>query len=115
MSIESQDSAAKRSYRRRSDDERLAELQKKLEHAQQRLKEREERKEAEKHVPNPATLKIPAIIKKLREFAAYSHINGRLDYYNSTIAFVAMMDRLYHEDMHDPNGEAAAAEEDLDS
>ncbi|TAJ07468.1 MAG: hypothetical protein EPO68_16555 [Planctomycetota bacterium] len=115
MSTESQDSASKRSYRRRSDDERLAELQHKLEQAQQRLKHREERKELAKHVPNPATLKLPVIIKKLREFAAYAHINGRLDYYNSTIAFVAMMDRLYHEDMHDPNGEEATAEEGFDA
>lgn len=115
MSIESQDSDSKRSYRRRSDDERIADLQRKLEQAQQRLKAREERKEAAKHVPNPATLKIPVIIKKLREFAAFAHIHGRLDYYNSTIAFVAMMDRLYHEDMHDPSAEEATAEESMES
>jgi hypothetical protein len=115
MSTESQDSVSKRAYRRRSDDERLAQLQRKLEQAQQRLKLREVRKELAKHVPNPATLKLPAIIKKLLEFAAYARINGRLDYYNSTIAFVAMMDRLYHEDMHDPNAEEATAEEGLNA
>jgi hypothetical protein len=106
MTTESQNSTAKRGYRRRSDAERLSALQRKLEEAQQRLKQREARKELAKHVPNPATLKIPRLTKHLREFAAFAHIQGRLDYYNSTIAFVAMMDRLYHEDMQDPNEDA---------
>ncbi|MBM3977931.1 MAG: hypothetical protein FJ299_13215 [Planctomycetes bacterium] len=111
MKTESQNSTEKRGYRRRSDEERLSALQRKLEEAQQRLKQREARKEMAKHVPNLATLKIPRLTKHLREFADFARTHGRLDYYNSTIAFVAMMDRLYHEDMQDPNEDAVSEDD----
>ena len=91
----------KRIYNRRSDAERLQLLQQKLESMQQRLKEREQRG---KHVPSPVSKKIPRLIKKLKSFANFAHENDRLDLYNSTTAFVAMLDRMYIEDM-DPAGQ----------
>lgn len=103
-----QSESGKRHYHRRTDEERLQELQKKLEEMQNKVKEREAKQRPE---PSPVVKKIPRVIKSLREFGAFAHLNGRLDLYNSTTAFVAMLDRTYHEEMDVPVRESEPAED----
>jgi molecular chaperone GrpE (heat shock protein) len=80
-------SATRRSYSRRSDDERIAELQSKIEELKQKMETRQR--------PDMVVLReIPKIQKKLRRFAQVAADNGRDDIANSTVAFIAGLDRM---------------------
>lgn len=77
----------KRPYNRRSDDERIAELQSKIE----LLK----RKVDIKQRPDLAVVReIPKIQRRLRDFAQLSADNGREDIANTVVAFIAGLDRM---------------------
>lgn len=77
---------AKRAYNRRSDDERIAELEAQIAALRERA--------AEKDRPDLPLLKeVPKLAKRLHKFAAKCHEFGRADLANSVIAFVAGLER----------------------
>lgn len=79
--------ASGRSYNRRTDDQRIAELQTKIEDLRKKLEQRQR--------PDQAVVReIPKIQQKLRRFAQISADNGRDDIANSTVAFIAGLDRM---------------------
>jgi hypothetical protein len=77
----------KRQYNRRSDDERIAELQSKIEELK--------RKVDTKQRPDLVVVReIPKLQKRLRDFAQLSADNGREDIANTVVAFIAGLDRM---------------------
>jgi molecular chaperone GrpE (heat shock protein) len=77
---------AKRTYNRRTDEQRIQELKHKIAALQTRLEKRER--------PDQAVLKeIPKVQRRLRKFIQLSLDNGRQDIANSTLAFVAGLER----------------------
>jgi hypothetical protein len=80
---------AKRSYHRRSDDERIAELQAKIEVL--KVKAREVAR-ADLEVVKQA----PRVAQRLRDFAQLANDHGRADVANATLAFLAGLDRMVH-------------------
>jgi hypothetical protein len=79
--------SAKRAYHRRSDDERIAQLQAKIESLQQRVVERRR--------PDQEVLKhAPKLVQRLRDFAKLAAQHQRVDVSNSTLAFMAGLDRM---------------------
>ena len=77
---------AKRSYRRRTEEERIADLQEKLEELQKKV-ESKTRKDLE------VLKEIPKVQRRLKKFAQMAMIHGRHDLANSTMAFIAGLDR----------------------
>lgn len=77
----------KRILTRRSDDERIADLQTKIADLQRRLVEQQ-------RADTPVLREAGKLAKKLREFAAFAQQNGREDAADSTIAFLAGLDRM---------------------
>lgn len=77
----------KRTYKRRTDEERIAELQAKIEAVQQRLQQQKR--------PDEVVLReLPKVHKILRRFAQMAVDNGRGDLASSTMAFMAGLDRM---------------------
>ncbi len=75
---------------RRSDEERIAALQAKIEMLRS--------KAVEASRPDQAVLReAPKLHKKLREFAQLAHDHGRNDVANSIVAFMAGLDRMIQE------------------
>lgn len=85
--MEEQGTRKKRKYRRRTDEERIAELQSKIA-AIQKKQELKERKDS------PVIKEIPRIQRRLNKFAQMALDHGREDLANSTRAFVAGLDRV---------------------
>jgi len=78
---------AKREYHRRSDEERIAELEARIEAVKQRM--------LHKDRPDEAVLnQIPRLQRNLRKFAQLAMSHGRADLANSTLAFLAGLDRM---------------------
>jgi hypothetical protein len=81
---------AKRSYRRRSDEELIAELQEKIKTVEQRLQA--------KTRPDAELLKqVPKVNRALRKFAQEATDHGRDDISNMTLAFMAGLQRAADE------------------
>lgn len=81
---------AKRSYRRRSDEELIAELQEKIKTVEQRLQA--------KTRPDAELLKqVPKVGRTLKKFAQEATDNGRDDISNMTLAFLAGLQRAAEE------------------
>jgi len=78
---------AKRNYNRRSDEERIAELQSRIESLQKRLETRQ-------RPDQPVIREIPKVQRRLRRFAQMAVQHGRDDLANSTMAFIAGLDRM---------------------
>ena len=77
----------KRPYNRRSDDQRIAELQSKIEELKRKVDNR--------HRPDQVVVReIPKLQKRLRDFAQLSADNGREDIANTVVAFIAGLDRM---------------------
>lgn len=97
--------ASGRSYNRRSDDQRIAELQIKIEDLRKKLEHRQR--------PDQAVVReIPKIQKKLRRFAQVSADNGRDDIANSTVAFIAGLDRMIQNMVESPKRRGRPADDD---
>ena len=77
---------AKRKYNRRSDEELIEELQSKIEQVQARVHARKRR-------DSPVLKELPKIQRTLRRFAQLATDHGREDLSNSTLAFLAGMER----------------------
>ena len=101
-------STTKRTYRRRSEEERIADLEKRIEELKHKVESRKR--------PDLALLReIPKIQKRLHKFAEKASEVGRLDVYNTTVAFLAGLDRLQNPDqesLKNWNTEALEDEED---
>lgn len=77
---------AKRKYTRRTDQELIEELQDKIQKVQQRLESRQRK--------DSAVLKeLPKVQRSLRRFAQLAVDHGREDLSNSTMAFLAGLER----------------------
>ena len=78
---------SKRTYKRRSDEERIAELRSRISSLQKKL-------EHQKRPDEVVLREIPKVQKRLRRFAQMAVDNGRADLANSTMAFMAGLDRM---------------------
>ena len=77
---------AKRKYTRRTDEELIGELQDKIKKVQERLESR--------HRKDSAVLKeLPKVQRILKRFAQLAVDHGRADLSNSTLAFLAGLER----------------------
>ena len=77
-----------RSTSRRSDDERIRELEAKI--AEIRARE-----EAKRKKEDPLIREVPKLQRKLRQFAQLAAQSDRLDVANSATAWVATLDRMF--------------------
>jgi molecular chaperone GrpE (heat shock protein) len=77
----------KRTYTRRSDAERIAELQTKIDQLQNRLVKQQ-------RADMPVIRDIPKVQRRLRRFVQLAMDHGRQDLAHSTMAFVAGLDRV---------------------
>jgi hypothetical protein len=95
--------AAKRSYHRRSDNELIAEMESKIQELRKKI---EARARPDQDVLN----ELPKLQKKLRAFAQLAMQHGRSDIANSTMAFMAGLDRMKDDEPDNPrarrNGES---------
>lgn len=83
--------AKKRSYKRRSDDERIAELEAKIAEQRKRIALRERQ--------DAGLLKeLPKVRRRLQDFAQKSIDHGREDLSNMTLAFLAGLERVAQEE-----------------
>lgn len=80
------ETAAKRTYTRRSEDERIAELNAKIEKIKQRLEQKQQK-------DSPVMREMAKVQRVLRKFAQTALDHGRADLANSTQAFAAGLDR----------------------
>ena len=80
-------STTKRNYHRRSDDERIADLQKRIADlkAKQALRDKKE---------DPVLREIPKLQRHLRKFAQLAMDHNRPDISNSTWAFATGLERI---------------------
>ena len=76
----------KRAYTRRSDEQRIAELQAKISSIQTKLAQKE-------RTDAPLLKEIPRVQRRLRKFAQKALDFGRADLANSVLAFVAGLER----------------------
>ncbi len=97
----------KRTYRRRSEQERIAELEGRINEIKTRL-------ESRKRKDSPLQKEVPKLQKRLREFAARASECGRVDVYNTTVAFLAGLDRILNPDQEVLVDWNTVAEEDED-
>jgi len=81
---------AKRNYRRRTPDEQIADLQAKIDHLQKQV-------ESKSRPDLPVLKEIPKVQARLRKFAQFALSHGRADLANSTVAFIAGLDRTLDE------------------
>ena len=95
---------AKRSYNRRSDEERIAALQAKISNLQHKL-------ESKQRTDLPLVRETPKLQKRLREFAQLANQNGRADIANSTVAFVAGLERMIQAQPVEPRRSRRAQED----
>jgi hypothetical protein len=77
----------RRSYRRRTDDERIADLE-------QRILELKTKKAVQKKRVDPVLKEIPKIQRKLRKFAQFAMDGNRPDIANSVTAFNSSLERI---------------------
>lgn len=83
-------SREKRKYTRRTDEERIAELESKIALIKNRV-------EAKKRRDSPVLREAPKIQRSLRKFAQLAADHGRDDIANSTTAFLAGLERHLEE------------------
>ncbi len=92
---ETKEKSTKRRYRRRSDEDRIAELEEKISSIRDRI-------EARKRRDSPVLREIPKVQRALRKFAQLALDHGREDLANSTTAFVAGLERAAGADVEEP-------------
>jgi hypothetical protein len=87
---------AKRKYTRRTDKELIDELQDKIKRVQERLESRQRK--------DSAVLKeLPKVQRCLKRFAQLATDHGRADLSNSTLAFLAGLERAAQTPLDVPN------------
>jgi TolA-binding protein len=91
----------KRSYTRRSDEQRIAELEQRLSKIKGRVADKQQRE-------SPIQRDVKKVQRVLRKFAQTALDHGRADLANSTTAFLAGLERLAGERADEPaRGRAA--------
>lgn len=95
----------KRKYNRRSEEERIAELEGRINEIKTRL-------ESKKRKDSPLLKQAPKLQKRLRDFAALAMKCNRTDVYNTVVAFVAGLDRVVNPDQEDLRDWNTEVEED---
>ena len=80
----------KRTYRRRTDEEQIAELEAKIERLQKQV-------DSKSRPDLPVLKEIPKVQARMRKFAQLAINYGRDDLANSTMAFIAGLDRTLDE------------------
>lgn len=83
---------AKRKYRRRTDEERIAELEARIEQLKAKQAARDKK-------DDPVVRDIPKVQRRLRKFAQLAMSNRRPDLSNSTMAFVASLERVLQSEL----------------
>lgn len=83
---------SKRQYRRRSENERILELEERIQALRAKV-------EAKKRKDSPVLVELPKVGRKLQKFAQLAVDHGRHDIANSTMAFAASLDRIYHSEV----------------
>jgi molecular chaperone GrpE (heat shock protein) len=97
----------KRNYRRRTDEERIAELESKLQNLQKKV-------EAKTRPDLPVLKEIPKLQRRLKAFAQLAVNYGRADLANSTMAFSAGLDRNLAESGVSRRGDSVEQDESED-
>lgn len=105
-------STEKRVYRRRSDDERIADLERQIHVERERLKKKEAAERAKREL-NPAVKKIPQLAKHLQNFSQLAVDHGRLDLSNMVTMFLVGLQRIHGEETEQAHGPAELTEEEL--
>ena len=80
----------KRTYARRTPEEKIAELQAEIAKQQAKLA-------AAAKADDPVLKEIPKLVKRLNKFVQTAHDAGRADLANTTSGFVAGLERMYRE------------------
>lgn len=76
-----------RQYHRRSDDQRIADLE-------HRIEELKAKQTAKKKEQDPVLKEIPKVQRRLRKFAQFAMDHNRPDIANSTTAFTSSLERI---------------------
>ena len=82
----------RRQYRRRSDDERIADLER-------RIDELKTQQAAKKKLEDPVLKEIPKVQRRLRKFAQFAMDHNRPDIANSATAFNSSLDRMLRSEL----------------
>ncbi len=83
---------ARRQYRRRSDEERIADLER-------RIDELKTQQAAKKKMEDPVLKEIPKVQRRLRKFAQFAMDHNRPDIANSATAFKSSLDRILRSEL----------------
>lgn len=89
------ESTLRRKYKRRTDSERIADLEAKI-------VDLKAQQDAKKRKDDPLVREIPKVQRRLRKFAQMAAEVGRLDIANSTTAFISSLDRMVRADILKP-------------
>jgi TolA-binding protein len=92
-------SVPKRSYRRRTEDERIRELEEKIQELQNRTEAKKTQEKAKKKQHSAVMREIPRIRKRLQRFSQLAMDKGRLDVANTVTAFLVSLGRIYDEEV----------------
>jgi hypothetical protein len=79
--------AERRKYQRRSELERIAELEQRIAEIKAKQTEKEQKKD-------PVLREIPKLQRKLKKFVQFAVANDRQDIANTVMAFAAGLDRI---------------------
>ena len=83
---------SRRRYRRRTEEERIAELEKKIEALKKRQASRTRK-------DDPILKEIPKVSRRLRKFAQLAMDHRRPDIANTSSGFAAALDRILHNEL----------------
>lgn len=106
--MESNSNSEPRKYRRRSAEEKIADLER-------RISEIKAKQQAKETKSNPIFKEIPKIQRRLRKFVQFATDHDRPDIANSTMAFNAGLERILRSEAQrvsaaEPDEEPAATE-----
>ena len=107
MTTTKNESAERRSYTRRSDQQRIADLE-------ARIAEIQAREDAKKRKDDPVMKDVPKLQRRLRKFAQLCAQHERLDIANSVTAWVSSLDRMVRDDTLRPARLDAETENEFD-
>ncbi len=84
-----------RQYRRRSDEQRIADLE-------QRIEELKAKQTSKKKQTDPVIKEIPKVQRRLRKFAQFAMDHSRPDIANSVTAFCSSLERIQRSEAASP-------------
>jgi|RhiMethySRZTD1v2_1073278.scaffolds.fasta_scaffold358592_2 hypothetical protein len=108
MTTTKNESAERRSYNRRTDQERIAQLE-------ARIADIQAREDAKKKKDDPLMKDVPKVQRRLRKFAQLAAQHERLDIANSVTAWVSSLDRMVRDDTLRPARLEDEADDELEA